>query len=201
MRYYIFAKKNWLADKLDWYDPVITRKNIYTTEEFESALYKYNEEMDQKKSDETIFLVADFGTSKSTKYFDITFINKEQNYFPFFVIRCSDDHEFNYEETFNMKDVRILLMQSGIHQYFFDPAKAFDRYDYYRRYRIDGGLALEYKDEDNQIHTIPLSTIKGIIFGEDNKYIRRLGFESKPGHHLVGPFWVKDKEAKEQVEA
>ena len=199
MRYYVFTKKNWLVDKLDWYDPVITKK-VYISKEFECALYKYNEAIDLKKSDETVFLVADFGISKYSKYFDITFIDKEQNYFPFFIITCSDDHEFNYEKLFKMKEVRILLMQSGIHQYFFDTMKAFDRYDYYKRYRIDAGLALEYKDENDQIHTIPLSTTKRIIFNKDNKYIRRLGFESKPGHHLVGPFWVKDKDTKEQVE-
>lgn len=201
MRYYIFAKKNDLSKfGDDWYSPVITKdeKYVYQTTEFDLALIKYDDLYKHKRSDEVLFLVADFGLNNVTKHFGVTYIDPETNYIPFFVIKCSDDHYFNYEEIHNMKEVKLIVIQNGIHQLFFDPVRAFEKYDYYRRYRIDATLAIEYMNEKEHINTVPVSTIKGILFHEYEDYIHRLGFEPLAGHHLLfGRFWIKDKEPKE----
>lgn len=207
MRYYIFAKKNDLSRfGSDWYSPVVIKdeKYIYQTTELDLALLKWDELYDHLKVDEIMFLVADFGINNVTKHFGVTYINTENNYLPFFVIKCSDDHYFNYEETHNMKNVKIIVIQNGIHQLFFDPVRAFEKYDYYKRYRIDATLAIEYTNKNDQINTVPVSTIKGILFHEYESYIKRLGFEPLAGYHLLfGRFWIKNKEPKEetQVEA
>ena len=199
MKYIIFKKRNDLSTKPDWHDPVIT-KSEYQTTEYDLAQIKYDKMISELKSDEVLFLVADFGLSRERKMFEITYPNFEKKYLPYFVIKCSDDHYFNYEETFNITNVKVVLIQNGIHQMFFDADNAFEKYDYYRNYRIDAIMVIEYTDENDQTHTIPVSYIKEVLFNERNNYIQRLGFESMPGHHRVGPFWIKNKETKEQVE-
>ena len=199
MKYLIFKKRNDLSMKPDWYDPVIT-KSEYQTTEYDLAQIRYDKMLSKLRYDEVLFLVADFGLSHERKIFQITYPDFDKNYLPYFVIKCSNDSYFNYEETFNITNVKVVLIQNGIHQIFFDPDKAFEKYDYYRNYRIDATMAIEYTNENNQINIIPVSCIKEVLFEERNNYIQRLGFEPMPGHHRVGPFWIKDKETKDQVE-
>ena len=72
---------------------------------------------------------------------------------------------------------------------------------FYHSYRIDANMAIEYIDMNDKTYVIPVSSIRNILFHENENYIQRLGFEEMPGYHRFGPFWVKDKNLKEQVEA
>ena len=192
MRFYVFKKNNDLSSHPDWFEPVITKK-IYSTTEFDLAQIRYNSMELELKSTEVLFMVADFGIAEEKKKFQNTYINSDNKYFPFFVVRCSDDSYFNYEEKHNMKNVQIVLINDGIHQCYFNPVSAFEKYEYYKNNRIACILAIGYIDKEGCNNTIPVSSIQHILWNEHVNYIKRLGFEPVPNSITFGPIVIKKR--------
>lgn len=192
MRFYIFKKHNDLSAHPDWYEPIIIKK-IYSTTEFDLAKIRYESMELELKSDEVLFMAVDFGSAKEKKKFDVTYCNPEDNYFPYMIIKCTDDSYFNYEERFNMSKLSFVIVNDGIHQKYFNPINAFEKFEYYKNNRIAAIMAIDYIGNDQTNHLIPLVSIQDILWREKISYINRLGFEPLPNSFNIGPIVIKKK--------
>lgn len=192
MRFYIFKKHNDLSAHPDWYEPIITKK-IYSTTEFDLAKIRYESMMLELKSDEVLFMVVDFGYAAEKKKFDVTYCDISRTYFPYMVIKCSDDSYFNYEEKYNMKNLSFVVINDGIHQTYFNPINAFDRFEYYKNNRIVATMAIDYINENGTNHIVPLISVQDILWKENTRFIKRLGFEPLPNSFNIGPIVIRKR--------
>ena len=191
MRFYVFKKRNDLSARPDWYEPIITKK-IYSTTEFDLAKIRYESMELELKSEEVLFMVADFGFA-AEKNFEVTYCDPSKTYFPYLVIKCSDDSYFNYEEKLNMKNIKFVLINDGIHQHYFNPMNAFEKFEYYKNNRIAAMLAIDYITPAGTNNLIPITSIQEILWREKEKYIKRLGFEPLPNSIKIGPIVIKKR--------
>lgn len=164
---------------------IISTKNIYSTTEFDLAQIKYDYISGTMKDTEVAYLVADFGICKEYKYNHVTFARPVAMYMPFFVIECSDKSLFNYLDIFDLKDVKIVLMNDGIHQMFDTPTTAFEKFEYYKNNRIASTLAIQYTDNFGCNQLIPVSSVECILFKETRNYIEKFVLKPLPGDYKL----------------
>ena len=189
MKYYVFTKS-----KFDNFDNRIFTKKIYNTTEYDLACIRYDTMMNELRSSEVLFMVADFGLCKDNKsLIKISYAKPNCMYLPFFVIKCSDDNYFNYDKCYGMKDVKIGLINDGIQQMWSDPSLAFDKYHYYKKNRISATMIIEYRTIEN--HNVPVSTIESILWKENTDYMYSFALGIAPEVLVInfGPFKIKKK--------
>lgn len=169
IKYYVVTVPT--ATNLEHLHNAIKTKNLYTVSAYEFACLEYNRRVKTINEGQAVYLIADFGTTKEG-FFKASTINADEKYFPFLVVKTTDNI-YSCHNILEDKDTKIILDTSGIEQTFFDPDNAFKKFQKYINGRVSCEMYLKYRDPKTSINErVKLTSIVDLLLGEV-KYMKK----------------------------